>query len=186
MLIDHEREKLVEAVVFFAANVRKLGKTKLFKLLYFLDFEHYRDTGRPVTGLEYFAWPMGPVPKVLQNELEAPPEDWEGRVSFSKIDTARGGSMLAVKALGDFDPKHFSKRELKLLRRLADEYKNADADSMVDATHLENLPWHEVYEVRKAKQQLIPYELALRKQDTAEIQAQATSRAEFISAFKQG
>lgn len=184
MLINHDREKLVEAVVFFAANVRKLGKVKLYKLLYFLDFKHYRDTGRPVTGLDYFAWPMGPVPKALQDELNAPAADWQGRVAFTETRTGRG-TMLAVKALGSFNPQHFSKRELKLLQELVDEYKDADSGSMVDATHLENQPWHEIYEVRKEKQQRIPYSLALRKQDDTEMQTHVTARAEFLKAFSQ-
>lgn len=182
MIINHDREKLVEVVLFFAANVRKLGKTKLYKLLYFLDFKHYRDTGRPVTGLDYFAWPKGPVPKALQEELKTPASDWQGRVSFTETQTARG-IMLAVKALSNFNPDHFSKRELRLLQQLADEFKHADADSMVEATHLENQPWHEIYEVQKAKQQNIPYSLALRKQDDTEMQTHVVARAEFIDAF---
>ena len=40
MLINHEREKLINAIIYFAKNTRFLGKTKLCKLLYFLDFEH--------------------------------------------------------------------------------------------------------------------------------------------------
>ncbi|CAN2525464.1 Panacea domain-containing protein [Burkholderia pseudomallei] len=71
MLTNHERQKLVEAVLYFATNVKKLGKVKLFKLLYFLDFEHFRDTGRSVTGMDYVAWKMGPVPEVLYSELSA-------------------------------------------------------------------------------------------------------------------
>ncbi|EQD73859.1 hypothetical protein B1A_04740, partial [mine drainage metagenome] len=62
MLISHEREKLINAIIFFAIHTRFLGKTKLFKLLYFLDFEHHKETGRSVTGMDYFAWKMGPVP----------------------------------------------------------------------------------------------------------------------------
>jgi uncharacterized phage-associated protein len=60
MEIDRQREKL--AAAFFAANTKYCGVTKLCKLLYFLDFIHYRQTGRTVTGLEYRAWPKGPVP----------------------------------------------------------------------------------------------------------------------------
>jgi len=62
MLISRDREKLVNAIVFFAGNTRYCGKTKLFKLLYLLDFHHFRETGRSVTGLEYRAWKHGPVP----------------------------------------------------------------------------------------------------------------------------
>jgi hypothetical protein len=53
MLINHEREKLIQSVIYFAKNTEFCGKVKLFKLLYFLDFEHYKMTGRSVTGLKY-------------------------------------------------------------------------------------------------------------------------------------
>jgi len=36
---------------------------KLFKLLYFLDFVHFKNYGTTVTGMEYSAWKMGPVPE---------------------------------------------------------------------------------------------------------------------------
>ena len=48
MLVTHEREKLIQAVNYFARNTRKFGKVKLYKLLYFLDFEHFKLTGTPM------------------------------------------------------------------------------------------------------------------------------------------
>jgi Antitoxin SocA-like, Panacea domain len=65
MLISRNREKLINVVVYFASNTRHCGKVKLFKLLYLLDFTHFRETGRSVTGLDYRAWKMGPVPLEL-------------------------------------------------------------------------------------------------------------------------
>lgn len=99
MLTNHERQKLVEAVLYFATNVKKLGKVKLFKLLYFLDFEHFRDTGRSVTGMDYVAWKMGPVPEVLYSELSAldtAAGEWFGKVEFGSRET-KNGPMLAVR-----------------------------------------------------------------------------------------
>ncbi len=71
MLISHEREKLLEAVKYFAANTKYCGLTKLFKLLFFFDFTHFRETGRSVTGLNYQAWQRGPVPADLYGEIKA-------------------------------------------------------------------------------------------------------------------
>ena len=65
MLVTHEREKLIQAINFFATHTKRCGKVKLFKLLYFLDFEPFQPTGRSVTGQDYSAWPMGPVPVAL-------------------------------------------------------------------------------------------------------------------------
>lgn len=44
MLITHEREKLINAILFFAEHTAHFGKTKLFKLLYLLDLSI---TGKP-------------------------------------------------------------------------------------------------------------------------------------------
>ena len=78
MLISRNRQKIINAIVYFAANTQNCGKVKLFKLLYLLDFAHFRETGRSVTGLDYHAWKMGPVPFDLMQEwdnLEAPLND---------------------------------------------------------------------------------------------------------------
>ena len=64
------RQRLINAVVFFAKNTNYCGKIKLFKLLYLLDFEHFRQTGKSVTGFSYQAWKFGPVPIDLMAEWE--------------------------------------------------------------------------------------------------------------------
>lgn len=170
MIVNRHRQKLIEAINFFAANTRKCGKTKLFKLLYFLDFEHFKETGRSVTGLEYFAWPKGPVPLALFEEIEHPKDDLAAKVRFKQIPVKRhAATMLSVEATTGIDKSHFSKRELRIMGDLAKKYRETDADQMVEATHLENLPWHEVYEIQQNRQGLIPYDLALRKQDREEM-----------------
>ncbi|MDN3578029.1 Panacea domain-containing protein [Chitinimonas viridis] len=183
MLINHHREKLVQAVLYFASNTRNLGKTKLFKLLYFLDFEHFRDTGRSVTGLHYFAWPKGPVPKSLFDELSAPEADWQGKVAFQERQT-RAGSMLAVEPLATFDASHFTKRELRLLEKLATEFRDSLAEAMVEETHLENQPWHKVYVTENRKQKEIPYQYAIRGQEVDAMSSTISERNEFIETFK--
>ena len=164
MLIERHREKLLNAIIFFATKTNACGKTKLFKLLYFLDFEHFKQTGRSVTGLGYFAWPKGPVPVDLHNEIKAPKVDMTDYVQFETVLVTKG-SMEVPRPLREFDPSHFSNRELEILNHLVSEYRDARADDMIEATHLENKPWHQVYEVEGRKQNKIPYEYALNKQE---------------------
>jgi uncharacterized phage-associated protein len=183
MLITHEREKLIEIVKFFAQETSRLGKVKLFKLLYFLDFTHFKETGRSVTGMDYFAWKMGPVPVALFEEIEAPGDEWSGQVSFQSIPVVKG-TMLKVDALSEFDSKHFSKRELRIMQALAVQFKNAVADEMVEATHLENLPWHQVYEVEGRKQAQIPYSMSLLRQDEELMTEAIRDRDEMLSALR--
>jgi len=59
MIITYHREKLLNAIIYMANNKMFCGKTKLLKLLYFLDFKHFKQTAKSVTGLDYYAWEKG-------------------------------------------------------------------------------------------------------------------------------
>ena len=180
MLIEHNRQKLINAIIYFVIHTKFCGKIKLFKLLYFLDFEHYSRTGRSVTGLDYFAWPKGPVPTKLFNELKNPCDDFNQAFEIS----VKSNFMLNIKPLAEFSADYFSKRELRLLEQLANEFKNSYATHMIEATHLENLPWHEIYEKRKLKQQQIPYELALNKAELEQINKNVNEHIEFKENYR--
>jgi uncharacterized phage-associated protein len=182
VLISREREKTINVILFFAHKVNFLGKTKLFKLLYFLDFEHYRDTGRSVTGMEYFAWRMGPVPIALEDELNEPEADLCEKLDFNEIPVG-GGLMLKITPLKEFDPTHFTPRELRIMERLAEEYRDAKAHDMTEATHVENQPWDRVYRKEGGKHKHIPYEYALRKQEEDAMREIVAERQEFARYF---
>lgn len=183
MLVTHEREKLINAIIYFAINTKYLGKIKLFKLLYFLDFEHYKEAGRSVTGLDYFAWKMGPVPVSLFEEVEKPEPDMAQKVEFSEKQT-RQGSMLTINPISKFDDSHFSKREMRIMRKLAKDYLDCKAEDMIEATHLENQPWHKIYIEQGRKQENIPYELALRKQEFEAMLKVISDRTETLEYFR--
>lgn len=59
--IDHN--KFANAVLYLLHGCRdRPGLTKLLKLLFHTDFEHYRKHLRPITGAAYLAGERGPVP----------------------------------------------------------------------------------------------------------------------------
>ena len=166
MIANYEREKLINTILYFVKNTEHCGILKLFKLLYFLDFEHYKKTGRSVTGLQYFAWKMGPVPVKLYDEIpSAPDPDLAEKVSFKAVPTKFKNPFIQMEAKSNFDPSHFSKRELKLMEQLASEYKSSMSEDMIEATHIETLPWYQVYHVENRRQEEIPYDYALRKDE---------------------
>jgi len=184
MLVDHKKEKLINAIIYFVQHTKFCGKTKLFKLLYFLDFEHFSKTGRSVTGLEYYAWPKGPVPSALFDEIDNQTEETSSALSITKRDTATGNEMFDIKPLIEFNPEFFTKRELKLIESLSSEYYKAYSQGMVEATHLENLPWHQVYEEEGRRQELIPYELALKKSEYEQVIKNVIENDEFEGNYK--
>ena len=104
--------------MFLAHNTRALGKIKLFKLLYLLDFEHFRQTGRSITGMEYRAWKMGPAPIELAQQWDDLDPDLGAAVTIEHkrvIDHERDEVIPRV----DFDPNHcpredFDAREFRV------------------------------------------------------------------------
>lgn len=184
MITDRSREKLLNAIIYFVENTRQCGKTKLYKLLYFMDFQHYSQVGRSVTGLEYFAWPMGPVPTALHGEFKQPAADVSETLTLETVRFGRDKKMLKITPKRSFDSTHFSKRELRILQSLAVQYRDALAEQMVEATHLENLPWHQIYEVQRKKQSQIPYEYALRKGEFDEISKLIAEHQAFMENYK--
>ncbi|MBF0311194.1 MAG: SocA family protein [Magnetococcales bacterium] len=180
MNIDHSREKLFHAMAFFINATRNCGKIKLFKLLYFLDFTHYQETGRSVTGMNYHAWKMGPVPVALFEGIDAPKGPFlEGR--FEIVPSPSGSfSPTQIKPTFPVDLDLFSTRELRAMEFFANKYRAATAQEMIEDTHLENRPWHTVWEKQGAKQELIPYALALRAAEREEMEELIQERESFL------
>ncbi len=168
MLITHDREKLLNAIVYFARNTLYCGVTKLIKLFFLLDFEHYKQTGRSVTGLEYEAWWKGPVPPPLWYEIHDPKPDFAQHVKFRTVPAGKHERDEAI-PLVEFDPSHFTKRELRLLEQIANEYRFKNSDQMVDVTHAENGVWDKVYKDGEGQNEVIPYELVLEGQDDRDV-----------------
>jgi len=138
IFIRHNREKMLNAMIFFLKNTKKCGKIKILKLLYFLDFIHFKQTGRSVTDLRYFAWEKGPVARELFYELSKPKDDLKNHIA---ILPSSPGEFLKMIPRKKFDQKYFSKRELKIMAQVADIFKEADANEMSEVSHLPNEPW---------------------------------------------
>lgn len=163
MTIDRNREKLLNAIIYFSQNTEYCHKLKLMKLLYFFDFWHFKQTGRSITGLRYKAWKLGPVPPNLYHEIEPEnnTDDLREYLFVENEDFEDGsGRCLRITPLKEFDNKIFTKRELKLLKEVAFVFKEAKAAELSDSTHLKNSPW---YKTKKEKGEAgwIDYFLAL-------------------------
>src|SRR5712672_1692203 len=57
--------EMQQVILYFLERINNvhLGRTKLMKLLYFVDFDHYEKYGESVTGAVYRKLPHGPYPK---------------------------------------------------------------------------------------------------------------------------
>lgn len=60
--LDKNKYKNLILYLLERANDANLGKKKLFKLLYFIDFDYYERHGKSITGETYVVHQYGPVP----------------------------------------------------------------------------------------------------------------------------
>jgi uncharacterized phage-associated protein len=191
MLVTYQREKLLNAMIFFVKETKSCRKMKMFKLLFFLDFKVFRETGRSVTGLMYEAWERGPVPNSLWAELKSSPSDLDEhlniRIGKGVDPDDAGAGLLIFQAKKEFDPSWFSEHELEIMRNLAFVFRDATATQMSEISHLPATPWHRVYEVEKRKGAVIPYLLALddkqgsiSRERAEELEAEAESLAKLF------
>ncbi len=164
MLKNRNREKFIQAILYFAHNTAALGKIKLFKLLYLLDFEHFRQTGRSVTGLEYRAFRMGPVPTELLEQWDKLDDDLSAAIRIVP-EQVFDYSREKVVPRQPFNDEHFTKRELRLLEDVANRYRDTLSEAMIDVTHAENGAWTRIWADGKGAYGPIPYALAIPEHD---------------------
>jgi uncharacterized phage-associated protein len=180
MIITHHREKLINAIIYFAKHTRHCGKTKLLKLLYFLDFYHFKQTGKSVTGLEYFAWDQGPVPRELFNELSGKMKaDLKDAISLGATEDFQ--EMIPKR---EFNEEYFTNREKKLLKNFSYIFKDAKAEEMIEATHLKNEPWDKTLK-EKGPFKKIDYMLSIDDEGNSLSYNEAKERMEEIGEMHQ-
>ena len=164
MFVSRDREKLLNAIVYFLRETNHCHTLKLFKLLNFSDFEHFRQTGRTIFGLQYRALPKGPVPTALLEEIKrGGGEDLRDAIALYEVKDEITDALLRrdLKPRVEFDKKWFTKRELKVMARIAEFFRDLKADDMSEFSHENKKPWASVYKNGKGTGHLIPPELAL-------------------------
>ena len=129
--------KILSLISFFVKNTKNCGRTKLAKLLFYVDWEHLRKTGKTITGLTYNAFPFGPFPKSLYSDLKD-----KGTYIGSMVNLVDDESIkIHIGIKFKYEPKYFSKFELALMEKTVEIFKDTSAKDMVKASHWMDQPW---------------------------------------------
>lgn len=139
-----QNERIKNTVVYFLKHAEVKDDIDLFKLLYLLDFGHFSQTGRSVTGLDYEAWQVGPVPPELITKLH-----------ILKADFAELGSNV------EFDKATFTPEQMDIMEALCQRYPKNLPRPPIDITREQNGAWSTVWDKGKGEHMLIPYELSI-------------------------
>jgi uncharacterized phage-associated protein len=162
--------KLKAILLYFGNNtdIKFLGKVKLMKLFYFLDFMHIKKYGSPVTYDTYVNLEHGPVPSTIKNLVDTATEDIDSSVLADTISCQwenldEDKHMCRIKPRREFtktDEKYFSHSELEILKKVCERFGDKNAKFIEDASHKESA-WLETQLLQE-----IPYALAVNDSDS--------------------
>lgn len=119
---------LTEAGTYFATHTHGCDVAKLTVLLYLLDLEHFRQTGRTATTAQYIARPDGPfIPGLVELLTQPDPR----AAAFLRLDRGLGLGRPLVKSTRQFSTMDITSRHLHILSDLAARYADSFAEEIV-------------------------------------------------------
>jgi len=129
-------EKFSEMVVFYTEKLEP-WKTKLNKLLFYADFSMYAETGYSISGVQYRAIPMGPVPNNFQSIYEYLANKGDIEINYTTFSNGNSGEQFKPNPNRQFDPELFSEKELLILDEIAQRFINATTQEIIETSHKE-------------------------------------------------
>jgi uncharacterized phage-associated protein len=139
--------KFSEMVVFFTENLQP-WKTKLNKLLFYADFGMFRNTIYSISGIQYQAISMGPVPYNFQSIFEYLANNDDVDVYFTTFPNGNVGEQFKPNKNRKFNSDLFNELELKTLEEVASRFKNTSTTEIIEISHREKA-WIENVEEKR-------------------------------------
>ena len=158
--------KLKAIIKYLCQNTNPvfLGKTKLMKLFYFLDFIQIKRYGGSITGDTYYHLEFGPIPTTIKNLVDSVSDDPETALLSDVIqincdDVHDIHKIISLQPFTEKDKEYFNQAELNTIEEVAKRFREYSTQQIVDASHKE-APWRLTNEL-----EVIPYQLAAEDPD---------------------
>jgi len=144
-------KKFSDMVVFFIEKLQP-WKTKLNKLLFYADFLMHSKSGFSISGMQYRAIPMGPVPNNFNSIFEYLANKHNFDIYYTNFPDGGTGEQFKPNPSKVFNKELFSETELDILNKVADRFKNTSTNEIIEISHKEKA-WIE----NNAEKKLIDY-----------------------------
>jgi putative zinc finger/helix-turn-helix YgiT family protein len=127
-------DKLFTSILFFCVDPG-IVKTKLNKLLFYLDFKHFKEYSVSVTGARYAHLPYGPVPDGYSFFLATMGEDEKSIGVEESFFNGYPAELLV--SVSKPDITMFSPSEVKILGLVKEHFEAASAKQLSELSHQE-------------------------------------------------
>ncbi|PIY78739.1 MAG: hypothetical protein COY82_00880 [Parcubacteria group bacterium CG_4_10_14_0_8_um_filter_35_7] len=134
------KDKYFNAILYFLnKQIKYPTKTKLFKLLYYLDFDYFERYDKAVTNDKYKKMQFGPVPITADSILSMMQK--KGLITTRPVKYFDyPNERKEYVAIKPYNPEAFTQTELATLDDVTDRWYQHSAKQLEDATHGE-APW---------------------------------------------
>lgn len=138
------KEKIGNLIIYLAERIKPLYHTKLIKLLYFIDEYAVKDSGIPITWLEYKVWEKGPVaPETFFLKTES-------NVFRDFITTKQHGeNSFIICPIKAFDDSCFSDYDFEVIDTVVSELADKNAEYLIKLSHQKGSLWSDSVEKNK-------------------------------------
>lgn len=151
------KEKFKELLLYILYEVGmkpNIGKTVLYKLLYFCDFNFYELYGKSITGMQYIKLPKGPAPYKFDSIIEEMQKDNEILTVESEYKW--------YKQQKYFPNRHyqriFSRQEESIIQQVLATLSDVNASDISEYSH-KDAPWKETKDM-----DIIDYDLVKKRE----------------------
>ena len=131
-------------------------KVKLNKLLFYADFLHFRRTGFGISGAQYVAIQMGPVPKYFDGLFGEAVS--QGILDLEIMHFDNGAGELFRPGSQPFMPNIFTPEELMTLEQVIQRFRKTSTKEIIELSHQEK-GWLERIEGKKGVEYFWGWEL---------------------------
>jgi uncharacterized phage-associated protein len=157
MKIKKEKMKqIIHYIINSCKSKNNFGKTVLFKLLYFSDFNFFELNELSITNETYLKYPKGPFPKhfeALKNELIQ-----EDKINEKKEPIFKGSKYLKYNYISLKEPNIdlIDENEIKTINNVIDTLSHMTAAEISDYSH-KDIPWRGTEDYKKVEYELVFY-----------------------------
>lgn len=152
---DIKFDKLCNMIIHFSETVQPF-KTKLNKLLFYSDFLNYKKTGFSISGCNYRAIELGPVPNGYDTLFEYFQRNKYYVIEYVNFsDRENIGEKFIPNPQKSFDNDLFLESETECLRFVSNYFKDASSKEIIEVSHKEK-----AWENREREKKLIEYDYA--------------------------
>ncbi|MDR1820297.1 MAG: SocA family protein [Methanobrevibacter sp.] len=149
-------KELIHYIVDSCGHKNNVGKTVLYKILYFSDFDYFELNEKSITNETYKKYPNGPVPVHFEEFKEELVSEMKINEKVKEVFPGSKHNQFNYSSIKPLKIKYLHKDELKIVKNVIDKLSDMSANEISDYSHFD-MPWRAATDYDNLKYELVFY-----------------------------